>query len=156
MITPFDVSLPDVQGQIVTPKFDESDDIVLLVFWATWCPPCRVELQAMNALQVEHEGKGLRVYAINVDGPRTASRVRAWVEREQYRFPVLLDDTMQVLARYNSSGAIPYYVILNARGTVLGQHLGYAKDDMARLRTFLGTVLRPSGRDDFDPRVSHL
>jgi cytochrome c biogenesis protein CcmG/thiol:disulfide interchange protein DsbE len=136
-----DLTLPDVQGNVVTPTAETSTEVFVLVFWATWCQPCQQELTAMDRLYAAMEPRGLRVYAISIDSPDTAAQVVPWVEREGYRFPVLLDRETEVLTRYNPRGDIPYYVVLDASGNVLKDHQGYMSGDIEELTSFLESVL---------------
>ncbi len=140
-----DISLPDTNGDLITPTAKQSDDVFILAFWATWCQPCQQELTKMSGMYGNMKGRGLEIYAVSIDGPDTASQVVPWVEREAYPFPVLLDRETQVLTRYNPRGDIPYYVVLDASGKVLKDHQGYMSGDMEELETFLDGVLRAGG-----------
>lgn len=138
-----EIALPDLQGAIVTPTAQADGDVFVLTFWATWCQPCQQELTKMNKMYPGMKPRGLEIYAIAIDGPDTASQIGPWVEREGYEFPVLLDRETQVLTRFNPRGEIPYYVVLDATGTVLKEHQGYMTGDTEDLAAFLDTVLRP-------------
>jgi peroxiredoxin len=139
-----DISLPDTTGQFVTPQAESEGDVFVLAFWATWCQPCQQELTKMSAMYREMQGRGLRIYAISIDGPDTAAQVVPWVEREGYPFPILLDRETQVLTRFNPRGDLPYYVVLDAQGKILKDHQGYMTGDMEELERFLDGVLKPS------------
>lgn len=139
-----DLALPDTSGALVTPTAERGDEVFVLAFWATWCQPCQQELSKMDALLQDREARGLRIFAVNIDGPDTAAQVVPWVEREGYRFPVLMDRETQVLTRYNPRGDIPYYVVLDADGNVLKDHQGYMTGDVEDLAAFLDKVL-PAG-----------
>lgn len=138
-----DIALPDLQGAMVTPTAQASDDVFVLAFWATWCQPCQQELAKMNKMYPGMKDRGLEIYAIAIDGPDTAAQIGPWVEREGYGFPILLDRETQVLTRFNPRGDIPYYVVLDASGKVLKEHQGYMTGDTEELAAFLETVLRP-------------
>lgn len=138
------LTLTDVHGNVVTPSAETGKEVFVLVFWATWCQPCQQELTAINRLYEAQKARGLRVYAISIDGPDTAAQVVPWVEREGYRFEVLLDRETEVLTRYNPRGDIPYYVVLDADGKFLKDHQGYMSGDIEELTAFLETVL-PGG-----------
>lgn len=140
-----DISLPDTNGEIVSPVAHRSDDVFILAFWATWCQPCQQELTKMSGMYDKMKPRGLEIFAVSIDGPDTASQVVPWVEREAYPFPVLLDRETQVLTRYNPRGDIPYYVVLDASGKILKDHQGYMSGDMEELETFLDGVLRTGG-----------
>ncbi|MCH9688936.1 MAG: TlpA family protein disulfide reductase [Deltaproteobacteria bacterium] len=139
-----DLSLPDVDGELITPTAETGQEVFLLAFWATWCQPCQQELSKMNTMYSTRKARGLRVFAINIDGPDTAAQVGPWVEREGYTFPVLLDRETQVLTRYNPRGDLPYYVVLDAQGRVMMDHQGYMTGDMEELESYLDSVL-PAG-----------
>ncbi|MBL4687055.1 MAG: TlpA family protein disulfide reductase [Nannocystaceae bacterium] len=139
-----DISLPDTNGDIISPVAKRDDDVFILAFWATWCQPCQQELTKMSGMYDTMKDRGLEIYAISIDGPDTASQVVPWVTRESYPFPVLLDRETQALTRFNPRGDIPYYVVLDASGRVLKDHQGYMSGDMDELETFLDGVLRAS------------
>ena len=139
-----DISLPNVDGELVTPTAESDQDVFVLAFWATWCQPCQQELTKMSGMYATRKERGLQIFAVSIDGPDTAAQVPTWVEREGYPFPVLLDRETQVLTRYNPRGDIPYYVVLDARGRVLKDHQGYMSGDMEELEAYLDSVL-PSG-----------
>jgi peroxiredoxin len=138
-----DLSLPDVDGELVTPTANTEHDVFVLAFWATWCQPCQQELTKMNGMYDSRKARGLQIFAVSIDGPDTAALVGPWVEREGYKFPVLLDRETQVLTRYNPRGDIPYYVVLDAQGRVINDHQGYMTGDMEELEAFLDSVLPP-------------
>jgi peroxiredoxin len=139
-----DISLPDTKGELVTPEAAAEGDVFVLAFWATWCQPCQQELTKMSGMHDAMKARGLRIYAISIDGPDTAAQVGPWVEREGYPFPILIDRETQVLTRFNPRGDIPYYVVLDASGKVLKDHQGYMTGDMEELQRFLDGVLPPA------------
>lgn len=139
-----DVALPDLRGAIVRPTAAKDSDVFVFAFWATWCQPCQQELSQMNTTLDAMRGRGLQVFAISIDGPDTTAQVGPWVEREGYRFPVLLDRETQVLTRYNPRGDIPYYVVLDATGRVITDHQGYMAGDVEALADELDRLL-PGG-----------
>ena len=138
-----DITLTDVDGNIVTPAAQTGKEVFVLVFWATWCQPCQQELTKMGGLHEKMKARGLEIYAISIDGPDTVSQVVPWVQREGYPFEVLLDRETEVLTRYNPRGDIPYYVVLDAQGKILKDHQGYLSGDVDDLAAFLETVLPP-------------
>ncbi len=82
--TPY--SLPDLKG--VMHSIPEGE-VVLLNFWATWCPPCRKEMPSMAELHRKYAAKGLKVVAISVD--RDANDLSAFVREYKLPFQVLHD-----------------------------------------------------------------
>jgi peroxiredoxin len=101
--------------------------VVLLNFWATWCPPCRAELPALQALHRSLAAEGLSVLAVSVDaGPGDA--VARFAAGRGLDFPVLLDPGEEVARRYGV-GAYPTSVVIDRRGRIVHRAPGaYAWD----------------------------
>jgi thiol-disulfide isomerase/thioredoxin len=89
--------------------------VVLLNFWATWCPPCRLEMPQLQTLHERYQDKGLQILAINVE--EDEKTVRDFLSQRTLSFPVLLDREGLVAARYRVE-AFPTTVLLDAEGKV--------------------------------------
>ena len=93
-------TLPSLEGEHVTLS-DFRGKIVIIDFWATWCPPCEFQVPELNAFWAEHRDDGdIAVFGISVDegGPEV---VRAWVEEKGVEYPILLGDS-GLARRYGS------------------------------------------------------
>jgi len=101
---------------------DYRDKVVLLNFWATWCPPCREEMPSMQTLYDELADEGLEILAVNVS--EEPDVVANFIEENGYSFPVLLDREGRVQLRY-SVRAIPTTFVVDRDGSVLGMRPGY-------------------------------
>lgn len=106
--------------------------IVVLNFWATWCPPCLREIPAFVALQAELGAAGVQFVGIALD---QAEPVQAFVADKGVNYPVLIGD--QDVARFmvslgNEIGALPYTAVLDRAGTVVYTHQGEWAPDAAR------------------------
>ena len=86
--------------------------IVLLNFWATWCPPCRKEMPDMEKLYRNYEQKGLIVLAVS-DEQRSV--VEAFIAKNPYTFPILLDPDRIVNTAFTVEG-IPKSFIFDREG----------------------------------------
>ncbi|MET0052672.1 MAG: TlpA disulfide reductase family protein, partial [Candidatus Thiodiazotropha sp.] len=71
-----------------------SGKVVLLNFWATWCPPCVEELPSLNRLQQRYSGSDLRV--VSIDFRETPEEMKAFLQRTPVEFPVLMDQDGKV------------------------------------------------------------
>lgn len=103
---------------------DYRGKLVLLNFWATWCPPCREEIPLFIDLQKRYQKQGLQVVGISIDNPEAVARY--WQEM-RINYPLLLADetTYALMAAYgNRSGGLPYSVLIGADGQVAGSKLG--------------------------------
>ena len=116
-------SLPDLSGR--TQRMDQWKGKVLVVnFWATWCPPCREEIPAFIRAQEKLGPKGLQIVGIAVD---TADKVKPYAAEMRINYPLLIGDLEAVdLSRQagNRMGGLPYTVILDRGGTVVKTELG--------------------------------
>jgi peroxiredoxin len=96
---------------------EHAGEVVLLHFWATWCPPCREELPALQALHAQLAPQGLRVLAVSVDGGSAETVARFAAERG-LDFAVLHDPREEV-ARLYGVAAYPTSVVIDRAGRVL-------------------------------------
>lgn len=86
--------LASLSGQPVS-LGDYAGRPVLVNAWATWCPPCRAEMPALQAFYAAHQASGLELLAVNAG--EGASLVSSFIGQMGFTFPVLLDPGMQVL-----------------------------------------------------------
>ena len=92
--------------------------IVLLNFWATWCPPCRKEMPDMEKLYRAYQGKGLTVIAVSDEDRET---VVNFLAKNSYTFPIALDPGGKVSASFFASESIPKSFIFDREGRLAAQ-----------------------------------
>ena len=117
---------------------------VVLNFWATWCPPCVEEMPELAGLHREISGRNALVVGIGID---SASNIKAFAEKGQYPYPLLIAGMGGTeLARQlgNASGALPYTVVIDEDGRVIDRKLGRIKLEQLRA-TVLATIARSTG-----------
>jgi peroxiredoxin len=115
---------------------DYRGKVVVLNFWATWCPPCRAELPDFEQAHRDRQGDGLVVLGINTEEPAVV--VRAFVEDIGLTFPILLDETGQVAREYRAAG-LPMTLVIDREGLIQVRHVGYLS--AAKLDEYLSEVL---------------
>ena len=118
-----DFNLPDMHGKMHS-LATWQDKVIVLNFWATWCPPCREEIPAFIELQKRHGDSGIQVIGIAVDNLR---EVVAYYAGAGMNYPVLIgeDGAMSVMTDFgNTTGSLPYSVILNRQGEIIARKLG--------------------------------
>ena len=98
------VKLSELQGKVV-----------MLDFWASWCPPCRAELPAVAKIYNEYRDKGLVVYGVNDEGHATA---RKYLDKAGLTLPTL-DDSSEKAHRMYRVSAIPTVFVIGADGKVV-------------------------------------
>jgi thiol-disulfide isomerase/thioredoxin len=92
--------------------------ILVVNFWATWCPPCREEMPFLSALQTRYRDKGVQFIGISID---QADKVREFQATEKIIYLLLIGspDAMQLSSELgNASQALPFTVIINRSGQV--------------------------------------
>lgn len=115
--------LPGLDGQEVASS-RWAGKILVLNFWATWCPPCLRELPLFDALQRTHAEAGLQVVGIAIDNHEDVARFLA---EHPVGFPILLGDTEAIeLSRRlgNRAQGLPFTVIFDPRGKRVYAHSG--------------------------------
>jgi thiol-disulfide isomerase/thioredoxin len=103
--------------------------IVVVNFWATWCPPCREEIPGLIRAQTKWADKGVQVVGIAID---SRSNVAEFAPKMGFNYPLLLGgaETVDALrALGNPGGGLPFTVILDRRGALLAKHLGLLTED---------------------------
>ncbi len=116
-------ALPDLKGKTHNIK-EWNGSLILLNFWATWCPPCREEIPLLITLQQRYGARGLQVIGIAIDRIEAVSQYR---QSMGIGYPILLGGygAGDILAQYgNSKGVLPYNVIITSQGKVISQKFG--------------------------------
>lgn len=108
-------ALKDLNGRTVRLS-NYRGKVVLINFWATWCPPCRAEMPDLVRLQRQHAKEGLQIIGITYP-PETEDRVRRFARSLKVNYPIILG-TRQLLARFSSEDNLPLTVVINRDGTV--------------------------------------
>ncbi len=113
-------------------EISKKNDLIVVSLWATWCAPCKNELDAINDVYSDwQEETNVVLYAISVDDARTAKRVKALVNGKDWDFTILLD-TNNDLKRALGVATIPATFIIK-NGKIVYRHNGYtpgAEDEL--------------------------
>jgi thiol-disulfide isomerase/thioredoxin len=103
--------------------------VVLLQFWATWCPYCRGEQQIVDDLQKEFADKGLIVLAVDVG--ESKKKVKKYLEENSRSVRIVLTDDTNLAAMYAAT-RYPIYVVIDRDGNIAGQQNGAAGERALR------------------------
>jgi len=101
--------------------FDHHGQVVLINFWATWCPPCLEEMPAMERLYRQHRDGGFTLVAVSVDAD--SKLVAPFVTARKFSFPVALDPSMNMANTYGVR-ALPSSFIVARDGTLAALAIG--------------------------------
>jgi peroxiredoxin len=113
-----DFTLTDLQGKSWTLK-DLRGKVVLVNFWATWCPPCRKEMPDLDALYQKFRDQGLVVLAISDED---AGKVKPFIDERKISYPILLDPGRKVNGLFSVEG-IPKSFVYDRDGKLVAQSI---------------------------------
>lgn len=122
------LKLQDVSGNEFVFKNNLENDATLVLFWATWCLPCKKEFPAVQSVIEKYEKKNIKIIAISQDSPRSMAKVKSFVKSHKYDFTYLLDPNGEISSKLLVN-SVPYTMLLNKEGKVIYSHSGYRKGD---------------------------
>ena len=103
-------------------------------FWATWCAPCREEVPLFVAAKQQYAAKPLEIVGIGID---QAAKLRDFAANYRVNYPILVagSEAIEIMRELgNKAGALPYTVLLDRSGGVVGQRLGaFRKEELAEV-----------------------
>jgi peroxiredoxin len=144
------VSAPDIEAEPLVPGPARLSDyrgrVVLVNFWATWCPPCRAEMPSMQTLYEAYRDRGFVVLAVSGDS-QGREVVGPFVGEYRLSFPVLLDPRQRAQLRYGV-GAIPTSFVVDRRGRVVSREVGAVDWDSPAARALVERLLGEPAADD--------
>jgi thiol-disulfide isomerase/thioredoxin len=119
---------------------EKSGRVVLLNFWATWCPPCLVEFPEIVALEKSYRDRGLVVLSVSADSPNTIdSKLLPFLEKHGPEFPIYLKQTEDVdefirIIDPEWTGAIPATFFIDRDGNVAKKRFSaMSRDEMKQV-----------------------
>lgn len=123
------VKLSDLRGQAV-----------LVNLWATWCPPCRAEMETIEQLYREYQDQGFTVLAVNMTYQDEPLKVLPFVNEHGLTFPILLDETGEMANAYQLK-SLPSSYFINRDGIINEVVIGGPMSE-ALLRTRIEDILK--------------
>jgi thiol-disulfide isomerase/thioredoxin len=109
------LELRDLDGRVVRLS-DYRGKVVLINFWATWCPPCRAEMPELVRLQREYRKQGLQIIGLTYP-PEKKDRVRRFARSIKVNYPIVLG-TRQIKARFSSDETLPLTIVIDRDGKI--------------------------------------
>jgi thiol-disulfide isomerase/thioredoxin len=111
-VSPWQVTLPD--GRVLTSEALKGK-VVLVNFWATWCPYCRKEKPVIDAFWQDTRGKGFEVVSISIDD--SPEKIAAWMQDKGYAF-MAAPTNASVVAAFGNVSSVPTSFIVDADGRI--------------------------------------
>ena len=115
--------LKDVDGKTVKSS-DFAGKVVVLDFWATWCPPCKAEIPGFVELQKQYGDKGLVIVGVSLDeqGPEV---VTPFMNQFSINYPVVMGDA-KIVQAFGGIRGIPTTFVIDRSGKIVSGHVGFA------------------------------
>lgn len=132
---PMDVpgfTVTDLDGKTVS-FADLRGKVVLVNFWATWCPPCRAEIPDLVALQEKYRDK-LVVLGISEDEDATPAQVKAFGVEQKMNYPIIMK-TPELAKIFKGVSALPTTFVIDPEGKVRQRHVGMLRPQTTELET---------------------
>ncbi|MFZ1750676.1 MAG: TlpA disulfide reductase family protein [Saprospiraceae bacterium] len=128
------IVIKSLDGKTVdTHTYTTNGKITVVSFWATWCTPCKRELDVINELYDEWIGKyDMQLLAISIDDARGLTKVPSMVKTKGWEFTVLADYKQELQQALNFQ-TIPQTFLLNQKGEIVYAHNGYNPGDEIEL-----------------------
>ncbi|HEX8176726.1 MAG TPA: TlpA disulfide reductase family protein [Pyrinomonadaceae bacterium] len=120
---------------------DYSGKVLVLDFWATYCPPCREEIPELIELERRYGSKGLHIVGLNVGGPDDRPLVPQFVRDYRIQYALGYPDTELVNLYLGRNDTIPQTIVFDRKGKLVKHFIGYDKTLPAELDQAIQTAL---------------
>ena len=112
---------------------DNDGSPMVISFWATWCKPCKKELNTIAEVYEDwQEETGVKLVAISIDDSRSASKVKPYVNSSGWEYEIYLDPNRD-LSRSLGVSTVPHTFLLDGKGNIVWEHRGYIEGDEQEL-----------------------
>lgn len=121
-----DFTLKSVDGKMIKLS-DYKGKVIIIDFWATWCPPCRKGIPDLISIQNDYK-KDVIIIGISLDGEKTLKDVPGFVKNYGINYPIVYGDE-KVVAAYGGIDGIPTAFVVDKNGNVVDKHVGLVPID---------------------------
>ncbi len=125
-----DFALPDLDGQPVH-LADFQGHVIVINFFATWCPPCNEEAPLLQELYTEYREAGLTI--LGVDLLEDPALVAGWAQQKGLSYPIVLAANWDLFREFPMAGGFPYNAVIDPAGVLRYSQYGLNMDEITLL-----------------------
>lgn len=124
------IEIKDLSGKSVDiSKYSNNDKLTIISFWATWCVPCKKELNNISEIYEEWvDDYDVELVAISIDDSRNMAKVKSYINGQGWDFEVLLDSNSDLKRALNFQ-TVPFTLLVDQEGKIVYRHTGYLEGD---------------------------
>jgi cytochrome c biogenesis protein CcmG/thiol:disulfide interchange protein DsbE len=116
-----------------TSEFSNDGKPIIINFWATWCAPCKKELDIISKKYADWQSEtGVKIITISIDDPKNLPKVKTTFETKGWKFESYIDDTKE-FSKAMGVGNPPYTFLVDGNGNIWYEHVGYTEGDEEKL-----------------------
>jgi thiol-disulfide isomerase/thioredoxin len=138
-----DIMLNDMNGkQVKVSDLGKTGKITVLDFWATWCVPCKKELNNINEVYEDWQKKyNVSVVAVSIDDSRSVPKIKPYAEGQRWNYDILID-VNQDLYRKLGILSVPFTLLVDQNGKIVYSHSGYTEGDESILEDAIAALAK--------------
>lgn len=120
-------------GTFNTGNISNDGKPIVISFWATWCSPCKRELNTIAEVYEDwQEETGVKLIALSIDGPRNMAKVGPYVYGQDWEYEVYIDPNGDFKRAMNVNN-VPHTFLIDGNGNIVWQHNSYSPGDEEEL-----------------------
>lgn len=135
-----DVEVRDINQNWISLQSLKGEELTVFDFWATWCKPCVTSIPKLNAIYNTFSDKRIEFVGVNIDAPRSLSKVKPFTEALGINYPQVLDPNQDLVNLLNVS-VFPTLIVYNSEGQEVFVHEGFNAGDEELIREKLMELL---------------
>ena len=118
------LKLKDLNNKRLNLSSLNADGPVAINAWNMSCEPCKKEMKYLNDFHIKYQDQGFKFISVNIDSPRSMSKVKSYLKSMNWDFPVLSDPRAEFF-RKTGGKVMPYLLLVNRDGSIFKRHVGF-------------------------------
>ena len=121
------IDIKDLNGRVFnTSEFDNNNNPIIISFWATWCKPCKQELENIHEIYEDwQEETNVKLIAISIDDSRNTAKIKPLVNAKGWEYEVYQDSNREFATKMGVN-PIPHTFLLDGNKQIVWEHVTYA------------------------------